>query len=144
MTQEQHDYPHYRDGTPYHILQAPISVYSPCFILLKIQGSITNSQDHITLQEPHPAHPSRYVHVQYAAGFSGGVPGGLRCTAESMATMRPACTPKSQKSTLWGLPRQPRASQGSRSALPSSISSRNSLRERASLHAVALLRSMPC
>ena len=55
-------------------------------------------------------------------------PGGLRWTAESMATMRPACAPAVQKRTLWGLPRQPSAAQGNRSALPSSMSSRNSLR----------------
>jgi hypothetical protein len=55
-------------------------------------------------------------------------PGGLRWTAESMATMRPACAPAVQKRMLWGLPRQPSAAQGSRSALPSSMSSRNSLR----------------
>ena len=55
------------------------------------------------------------------------LPGGLRCTAESMATMRPVWFPPRQYMMLCGFPRQPSASQGRRSGLPSSMSSRNSL-----------------
>lgn len=58
--------------------------------------------------------------------------------------MRPACAPAVQKRTLWGLPRQPSAAQGSRSALPSSMSSRNSLRAHTvQLAACSFLKSWP-
>jgi len=48
-----------------------------------------------------------------------------------MATRRPAARPADAYSAFCALPRQPSASQGSRSALPSSMSSRKSLRARA-------------
>ena len=53
--------------------------------------------------------------------------------------MRPARAPAAANRMLCGLPRQPSASQGSRSGLPSSMSSRNSL---PAMHATLLQTTM--
>ena len=56
------------------------------------------------------------------------MPGGRRCTRESMATVRLWNSPRWQNIVFWGLPRQLSASTASLSWLPSTMSSSSSLR----------------